>query len=1067
MASVDEAVYMALSDGYEVVEAVEETREYVQDDGSGEAETLQYSIKTVKRECVSDDNDISPKKKKFKGNTKSVFKEKWLEDPDFKDWLRPDPTNKYGAICSVCNCKMIHCSPYSLRHHQTSVKHIKNLDTTIDEASGSESDKKVLQKKVYLQAFKSEWMENPEFNTWLERHPTDKHSAICSVCNCVMKQCNKSAITRHNSSSKHKSNMMNNKKKVNTVRYEITVGNESTPFIEDGNTRTVCKKDPSTVTDDNTITVSFGDHEIDYDDNDSNTSYEEIGTTGSGNKRISEKGGKLWYRQTFKGEWLEDPELNTWLAPDYNDKYSGYCTVCECKLKNCNKSTIKRHLRSRKHVNNLDLKKNARPVSPEGDDMAYRPSPSPEKPNKGSSKTVNKVARAEFILSRFMTDHGMPFSQAEHLATVLKKMFPDSKIARSMSVKRTNSHVMQESIAHEERDMITKICKENRFSLIVVEESLDIPVSQTLALMVRYFDKKRVMITDALLDVVEVDNASPERFYFVVKEMLIDKEIPFQNILGFASDNSSTLLGENDGFQVHLLNDFPNVFILGCVCHSLVLCARIASKELSPWLDSFFEEFCSYFATRTKMPSQFHELQEISQSIKRKPTTISHTEWFVRQSVISKILDKWDVLLLYFEENVANEITEKMYAPGLKHMLLFLNYVLGKVEKMNTEFQSKGFRLSTLFSNVSDEYRSILGMFINDDVIHSTKLAAIDPYDENLQKSLTDLSLGGRCEALLATEPLMEDDTVSLRSVCMNFLVVLCVQMKARFPFDGESVLSMLKILDPKEALSCNRSLKAIAKLAVHFPTIVAYGDMDTLQDQWTDLLYMKDSLKFKTDSPSSFWYDLQSVKDGNGQAKFGLLSELMCNLLALPHSSLCVESVFSQIHTIKTKETKSLYSSTVASHLLTRQAVARQETPNRKGDSPSDAKCVECSLHLRRSNQKVFVEEAVETGRGLGVASLDKKTPLIPRCGVLQHTFTSSCIVEAKRSSVPRHTDEESHAKPTLMMCNTSRATEDGSKQSIWSSVYEESEAGQLSTELVAVRTKQHKSGVTRWSSF
>ncbi|KAK4306054.1 hypothetical protein Pmani_022097 [Petrolisthes manimaculis] len=146
-------------------------------------------------------------------------------------------------------------------------------------------------------------------------------------------------------------------------------------------------------------------------------------------------------------------------------------------------------------------------------------------------------------------------------------------------------------------------------------------------------------------------------------------------------------------------------------------------------------------------------------------------------------------------------------------------------------------------------------------------------------------------------------------------------------------------------------------------------------------------------------------------------------------------------------------------------QAVARQEAPNRKGDSPNDAaKCVECSLHLRRSNQKVFVEEAVETdifrspSISLGVAYLDKKTPLIPRCGVLQHTFTSSCIVEAKRSPVPRHTDEESHAKPTVMMCNTSRATKDGSKQSIWSSVYEESEAGQRTTKLVAVRTKRHK---------
>lgn len=970
MASVDEAVYMALSEGYEVVDAVEETHEYVEDDGSGEAETLQYSIKTVKRECINEDNDLPPKKKKPKREPGTVFKEKWMTDPDFKSWLKPDPTDRHAGFCTICKCKMRNCSPYSLRHHQASVKHLRNVSTEKVVSGGSDIDG-VPEKKYYMQAFKAEWLDNPEFNTWLERHPSDKYAALCSVCDCVMKQCNKSAIKRHKASSKHKNNVQNSKKKINAsgVRYRITIGNETTQFISDSNSNPDGKENASNDDNENTITVCFEDNDFEVD-NESNASKEHSNTVDdselSPHKRVSERGGGLWYQQVFKGEWLEDPDMSSWLLPDYNDKYSGYCTVCDCKMKNCNKSTLKRHIKSRKHAKNLERKKKAGPVSPK---IVHASTDFPQSPKKLKleAHSANEVAKAEFLLSRFMSDHGMPFSQADHLVAVLKRMFPDSAIAKHMSVKRTNSHVMQQSIAYEEREFITRICQENRFSLIIVDESVDIPVSQTLALMVRYFDKKRVMITDALLDTVEVDNASPERFYFTVKEMLKEKEIPLENILGFASDNCSALLGGNDGFPVHLVNEFPNVFILGCVCHSIALCSRIACKHLSPGLDSFLNEFCIFFSGRTKVPSQFHVLLELVQSLKRKPNTVSLTEWVSRQSVISEILEKWDTLQVYFEdETTAYEVTEKMNAPGIKHLLLFLNYVLGKVGKMNAEFQSKGFRLSTLFSTVSDEYRNILGMFIKDDIIQDTKLALIDPCDGNLQKSLSDLSLGGRCEALLATEPLSENDALSLRNMCLNYLMELCVQVREKFSFDRESVLSMLQILDPKEALSCHRSLKAIAKLAVHFPTIVGYGDLDMLQDQWTDLLYSKEVLKCSLDSASKFWYELQSIKDGNGQAKFGLLSELMCTLLALPHSSLCVERVFSQIHTIKTKRTKSLYSTSVANHLLTRQAVARQEVPSHKWESHSphtnDVKCTECFHHVSGSNQKVLMEgETIE----------------------------------------------------------------------------------------------------------
>ena len=164
------------------------------------------------------------------------------------------------------------------------------------------------------------------------------------------------------------------------------------------------------------------------------------------------------------------------------------------------------------------------------------------------------------------------------------------------------------------------------------------------------------------------------------------------------------------------------------------------------------------------------------------------------------------------------------------------------------------------------------------------------------------------------------------RMDCQKFLVVLCSQMKRRFTFEEDSVLAILRILDPEEVLSPRRRMQSLAKLDLSFPTLVKEDDLDSLDEQWRDLLYFKESLKNISNSPKKFWFELRDVKDGNNQPKFQILSRLMCSLLALPHSSACVERVFSHINRIKNKDTNRLLVSTVANRILARQAITRQE---------------------------------------------------------------------------------------------------------------------------------------------
>lgn len=124
-----------------------------------------------------------------------------------------------------------------------------------------------------------------------------------------------------------------------------------------------------------------------------------------------------------------------------------------------------------------------------------------------------------------------------------------------------------------------------------------------------------------------------------VEELLKNKDIPLSNIIGFDSDNCSTMMGVNNGFQVHLKKDVPSVFILGCVCHSFALCASYACIQLPSYLESFLRNICCYFSRSSKRQQEFGMFQDIVHSPKHKMQKLSQIRWLSLGQVISRVLE--------------------------------------------------------------------------------------------------------------------------------------------------------------------------------------------------------------------------------------------------------------------------------------------------------------------------------------------------------------------------------------------------------------------------------------------
>ena len=124
---------------------------------------------------------------------------------------------------------------------------------------------------------------------------------------------------------------------------------------------------------------------------------------------------------------------------------------------------------------------------------------------------------------------------------------------------------------------------------VQIDESTNASVSQVLAIVVCFCQDSAVH--DALLDIVQVKEGTTDALYRPVKKLLNDKKIPF--LVGFAADNCATMMGSASGFQAQLKADLPDVFVLGCVCHSFALCASHASEQLPSWLEKFLKDVCS------------------------------------------------------------------------------------------------------------------------------------------------------------------------------------------------------------------------------------------------------------------------------------------------------------------------------------------------------------------------------------------------------------------------------------------------------------------------------------------
>lgn len=108
-----------------------------------------------------------------------------------------------------------------------------------------------------------------------------------------------------------------------------------------------------------------------------------------------------------------------------------------------------------------------------------------------------------------------------------------------------------------------------------------------------------------------LSDATSENLFLTIVSSIDREKIPWrQNVIGFAADGASNMMGKHNSVATRLNQEIPNLFIWKCICHSFNLYASYACAKLSHHVENLARDIYNYFQHSAKRIQLLAEFQE-------------------------------------------------------------------------------------------------------------------------------------------------------------------------------------------------------------------------------------------------------------------------------------------------------------------------------------------------------------------------------------------------------------------------------------------------------------------------
>ncbi|KAJ8966831.1 hypothetical protein NQ314_003279 [Rhamnusium bicolor] len=154
---------------------------------------------------------------------------------------------------------------------------------------------------------------------------------------------------------------------------------------------------------------------------------------------------------------------------------------------------------------------------------------------------------------------------------------------------------------------------------------------------------------------VELASGTAEDIYQCLKTVILDKQIPFTNLIGFSAVTCNTMFGQFNSVSSLLKKDLPDIAAVKCSCHMMHLCASKVCLKLPRSVEELLRNLGAHFNRSYLRVEKFREFQEFFRTAIHKILSPAITRWLSLQACVNRVIEQFIPLKHYLQQNLFDD----------------------------------------------------------------------------------------------------------------------------------------------------------------------------------------------------------------------------------------------------------------------------------------------------------------------------------------------------------------------------------------------------------------------------
>lgn len=348
-----------------------------------------------------------------------------------------------------------------------------------------------------------------------------------------------------------------------------------------------------------------------------------------------------------------------------------FCPTCNStfSIANKGKSDLEQHLNTQKHQQKIRAAGGAG-CSKVTDFFVER-----------FSKQEELISATEGALAFHTIKHNFSFRSTDCTTKLLKKILPDSEIAKKISSARTKTEAIITGVLAPHTLKMLKTEAEKCNYLGICTDASNHKDLKMFPILIQFFDQK----TGINVNVLKVSSLKDEKSDTIVNYLYetLESNGLLNNCIAFSGDNCNTNFGgvkragTKNVFKGLSEKLKKSIVGIGCPAHILNNTVQHGCDSLPVDIDSLILKIYNHFSIYTLRVEKLKEFCEFVEIKYKKLLFHSKTRWLSLFPCINRILEVYEGLTSYFLSEPAAPVTLKLFfEDGLNEAYLWFIHSL-------------------------------------------------------------------------------------------------------------------------------------------------------------------------------------------------------------------------------------------------------------------------------------------------------------------------------------------------------------------------------------------------------